>query len=218
MESLIFIGIISVFLWSKIRKESWKTHLLDGASEGTPAVHPLVVTLKQQCVSKIVDVSDRFTLSSRPQTVIHPIKAADQFKVVNEREIQVLIQSCQLEGRLDPPAPRRKGAHVGGLPPCIDIFALKFEIGADVHSGIDDDRRPELVPRVVPWTGHTRNSEFQIIIRFQREEPPEPATATNRRVLIPCIAVGLNANITKVEVGQHVATAVNEICVSGPVH
>ena len=116
-----------------------------------PGCAPFVVALKQQGVSEIVDVSNGFTLSSRPETVIHPIKAADQFKVVNEGEIHVLIYARQLVSPLDPPTPRRKGAHVGGLPPCIDILALQFEIGADVQRGIDNDSRPQPVPFVIPW-------------------------------------------------------------------
>src|SRR5215468_10479485 len=88
VECLIFIGMIVIsFRLKSVRK--LEDPLVGRTSvDRPPGVQPFVVTLKPQCVSKIVDVTDGFTLGSRPQTVIHPIKAADQFKVVNEREIQ----------------------------------------------------------------------------------------------------------------------------------
>src|SRR5215471_7109263 len=55
-------------------------------------------------------------------------------------------------------------------------------------------------------------------MRFQREKPPDTATATGRLVQIPRIAVGLNADVAKIEIGQNLATAINEGRISGPVH
>ena len=55
-------------------------------------------------------------------------------------------------------------------------------------------------------------------MRFQREEPSDPATTAGISVQISPIAIGLNADITKVKIGQYAATAINEGCVSGPVY
>src|SRR6516162_8301852 len=55
-------------------------------------------------------------------------------------------------------------------------------------------------------------------MRFEREKPPDTAAATDRLVLIRCNAIRLNADITKIEVGQNLATAINESSISGPVH
>ena len=54
-------------------------------------------------------------------------------------------------------------------------------------------------------------------MRFEREKPPDTATTTRCCVQVPRVAIGLNANITKIEIGHH-ASITNSGRISGPVH
>ena len=149
VESLIFIGISGVFHFRLKSVRELEHPFAARQRSGAPAVHPLIVALKPQGVSEVVHVANCFTVRSRPETVVHPIKAGDQFDVVNEGKVQ--IQSRQFVTTLDPPTPRRKGAPVVSLHPGVDILALQLEVGGNVQRGIDNGSRPQPVPFVIPW-------------------------------------------------------------------